>query len=129
MDRRKLAVILSGCLLGAVVGQLSTTAQDTGTGTSQPAVDTIEIGDYAYDVDSSQSLILVTDRVSDGPEGTVAVPIVLLQLTDGTFTRMTPCDDVAVLCQQVYIAPKGVLRDATAGDSYILGEKVTAGNG
>ncbi len=110
-------------LLCAVLQATQAEAQDTGT--SQPAPTTVEVRGWEYEVDPGESFLVVTDRVADSPEGPTVVPLVLMQLPDGSWTRLTPCDDVVVLCQQVYIVPRGALEGATAGDSYPLGEKVT----
>lgn len=118
-------VALTSIVLLALPFLLASVANAQDTGTAQPAEDTVQVGEYLYDVDPDQPFIIVADRVQNSPEGPTIVPLVLMQLPDGSFTRMTPCDDVIVLCQPVYIVPEGTLEDATAGDSYILGEKVT----
>jgi hypothetical protein len=107
--------LLAALMAASVPFAMSARAQDGGTEVTIP-----ERPALTFPLDAAQPLIVYADQVNQGRDEAFVVPIIFVQLPDGDFTRMTPCDDIAIPCQAFYVRAAGPMANGTQGDSYIL---------
>jgi hypothetical protein len=126
--RRALVLLAFGALL-TTVGLAGAQSE---TPTPQPAAQgvTVTVAGWDYDLDPNEPLTLFADRVTTGNDSAVVQALIFWRNADGSVTRLTACDDVAIACAPLYTRGTAALAGAHQGDAFALGDEViNDGNG
>lgn len=124
MERRfwffLLVVVLLTAPLAAASGRVRAAQDDVTTSAPENSVD---IGEFTFDTDPTQPVAVYSVQRLTGDHGSYVTVFVAVQLSDGSFTGMTPCDNQAVLCQPVIVPAKAALSLADPGDTFFLAKE------
>lgn len=118
-----LVVLLLAATL--VPGWLVASAQTATPGPSdsgQTAV--IEVEGWIYEVDTAQPLVLFAERITETNEARYVGALVFWRQPDGTYRRLTACDDRAVPCGPLATEGTAALAGVGRGDALVLGDEV-----
>lgn len=116
--------ILLGLLLSAGLPALSVARAQTDAAAD---AQTVAVGEYDFPTNDKEPLEFhVTYRLI-GQDGSYAQGYVVVQLPDGTFTGLTPCDNSSIACLPVTLPAKGALALADPGDSFPLAKETMNG--
>lgn len=118
-----------GLALVAVLGiaGIATAQQEpeASPATATPAA-TIDVdqGDYIYQYDGREPLIVFVKQATDNFEGVFITYVPMARLADGSITALTPCDDIAVACQDITTRGTGEWGTVHSGDT-LVGRKAS----
>lgn len=108
-------------LLAAVVA-LMTMAGIAQAQTPTPEPITVESGGYTFELPGEQPLAVYVRERSENLDGTWVLYVPFAREADGTFTALTPCDDISVMCAPIRTRATEALSDAHVNDLLILTE-------